>query len=179
MLKIVVESTEYFDESTSEFLKISKDQVLHLEHSLISIHKWEKKWLVPFIHTKDKTHEQTIDYIKCMTINQVDDSVYSMLSDSNIKEINDYIEAPMTATWFSNNNGKKSTEQITAELVYYWMIEMKIPFECQKWHFSSLMTLIRVCSDKNQPKKKTSQKDIISRNAEINRKRREALNSKG
>ena len=102
------------------------------------------------------------------------------ITNENINEVNRYIEAPMTATYFSDEkNSKTSREQVTAELIYYWMIALNIPFECQKWHLNRLLTLIKVCNIKNQPPKKRSKKDIMSRNAALNAARRKQLNTKG
>lgn len=180
MLVITIPATEEFDEAKGEFVYV-KEQTLQLEHSLISISKWESKWCKPFLSKQEKTFEETIDYIKCMTLNKnVSDDVYSCLTQANVNAINDYIGAPMTATYFSNNDrGKRNNEQITSELVYYWMIALNIPFECQKWHINRLLTLIRVCNIKNQPPKKMSRREIISRNAALNAARREQLNTKG
>ena len=162
-------------------LQTRKEQTLQLEHSLVSLRKWESKWCKPFLSSDQKTLEETIDYIKCMTLTQnVSPETYRFLTDNNIKEINDYISAPMTATTFSGNEQKKAgREIITAELVYYWMIALQIPFECQKWHLNSLLTLIRVCNIKNQPPKKRSKHDTMSRYAQMNAARRQQLNSKG
>lgn len=151
MLQITIPSRDdLWDESKGEFVT-SKEQKLVLEHSLVSLSKWESKWCKPFLSKQEKTTEETIDYIRCMTLTQnVDPEVYNFLTDDNIRDVNAYIEAPMTATWFSNSNtGKQNREQITAELVYYWMIALNIPFECQKWHLNRLLTLIRVCEVKN------------------------------
>lgn len=180
MLTITIPATEEFDEAKGEFVYV-KEQTLQLEHSLISISKWESKWCKPFLSKQEKTFEETIDYIKCMTLNKnVGDDVYGCLTQANINAINDYIGAPMTATYFSTNErGKRNNEQITSELVYYWMIALNIPFECQKWHINRLLTLIRVCNIKNQPSKKMSRREIISRNAALNAARREQLNTKG
>ena len=180
MLTITIPATEEFDERKGEFVYL-KEQTLQLEHSLLSISKWESKWCKPFLSKQDKTLEETIDYIKCMTLNKnVDDDVYGCLTQANVNEINEYIGAPMTATYFSNTDrGKRNNEQITSELVYYWMISLNIPFECQKWHINRLLTLIRVCNIKNQPPKKMSRREIISRNAALNAARREQLNTKG
>ena len=180
MLTITIPATEVFDEFTGEFVSI-KEQTLQLEHSLISISKWESRWCKPFLSKQDKTSEEVIDYIKCMTLNKnVSDDVYGYLTQSNINAINEYIGAPMTATYFSGTErGKKSNEQITSELVYYWMIALNIPFECQKWHINRLLTLIRVCNVKNTPPKKMSKREIISRNAALNAARRQQLNTKG
>lgn len=180
MLTISVPATEIFDEIRDEFVYVEAC-ALQLEHSLISISKWESKWCKPFLVNKDKTSEEIIDYIKCMTLNKhVDNNVYRCLTQSNISQINDYIGAPMTATYFSTpERGGKNGEQITSELIYYWMIALNIPFECQKWHINRLLTLVRVCNIKNQPPKKMSKRDIISRNAALNAARRQQLNTKG
>ena len=180
MLEIVIPETEQWDEVKQEFIS-TKEQTLKLEHSLVSLSKWESKWCQPFLSKKEKTVEQTIDYIKCMTLTQnVDPNVYNLLTKDNILKINEYISAPMTATTFhQENKGGGNGELITSELIYYWMVSLNIPFECQKWHLNRLFTLIKVCSIKNQPPKKMSKKDIMSRNAALNAARRKQLNSKG
>jgi len=180
MLRITIPAVEQWDEAKQEFI-YTKEQTLSLEHSLVSISKWESKWCKPFLTKQEKTFEETLDYIKCMTLTQnVDPEVYNYLTNENIKEINEYIEAPMTATYFSDEKtSKTSREQVTAELIYYWMIAFNIPFECQKWHLNRLLTLIKVCNIKNQPPKKRSKKDIMSRNAALNAARRKQLNTKG
>lgn len=180
MLQIVVPGCELWDEQTEEF-KQEKDQILQLEHSLISLSKWESKWCKVFLSKQEKSYEETIDYIKCMTLTQnVDPEVYNRLTRENVSEIEKYIAAPMTATYFSNDQNKSSSrEQITSELIYYWMIALNIPFECQKWHLNRLLTLIRVCEIKNRPPKKMSKSAIMSRNAALNAERRKRLNSNG
>ena len=181
MLQITVPvSPEGWDEKKQEFIE-PKVQILQLEHSLISLSKWESKWCKPFLSSKEKTSEETMDYIKCMTITQnVDPDVYNHLTAKNIEEINNYIYAPMTATTFSEDrNGKSNREIITSELVYYWMVALQIPFECQKWHLNRLLTLIRVCNVKNQPPKKMSKRDVMNRNAALNAARRKQFNSNG
>lgn len=180
MISITIPATEAFDEIKGEFI-YSKEQTLQLEHSLISISKWESKWCKPFISNDEKSPEEVIDYVKCMTLNPtVDDSVYRCLTKTNMKEINDYIDASMTATtFFEEKNGKRNREIITSELIYYWMIALNIPFECQKWHLNRLLTLIRVCNIKNQPPKKMSKKEIMSRNASLNAARKQKFNTKG
>jgi len=180
MLQITIPAVEQWDERKQEFVT-TKEQTLQLEHSLVSLSKWESKWCKAFLTKQEKTFEETLDYIKCMTITQnVDPEVYNYLTNGNISEINEYIEAPMTATYFSDEKtSKTSREQVTAELIYYWMIAFNIPFECQKWHLNRLLTLIKVCNIKNQPPKKRSKKDIMSRNAALNAARRKQLNTKG
>lgn len=180
MLYITIPATEQWNEHKQEFV-MSKEQTLQLEHSLVALSKWESKWCKPFFTKTDKTYEETIDYIRCMTITQnVKDEIYYCLSQDNIDRIYDYINAPMTATTISEikkKNGK--SEQVTAEIIYYQMIALQIPFECQKWHINRLLTLIRVCDAKNQPPKKMSQREIMERYASINEERRKKLNSKG
>lgn len=180
MLQITIPAVELWDERKQEFVT-TKEQTLQLEHSLVSLSKWESKWCKAFLTKQEKTFEETLDYIKCMTITQnVDPEVYNRLTNENIEEINKYIEAPMTATYFSDDKtAKSSREQITAELIYYWMIALNIPFECQKWHLNRLLTLIKVCNIKNQPPKKRSRKEIMSRNAALNAARRKQLNTRG
>lgn len=182
MLQIVVPiSKEGWDEVKEEFVE-PKVQILQLEHSLVSLSKWESKWCKSFFSKKEKTYEETIDYIRCMTITQnVKPEVYDCITAENVKEINDYILAPMTATYFSNEQqqGKINGETITSELIYYWMVASNIPFECQKWHLNRLLTLIRVCSIKSQPPKNMSQKQIMSRNAALNAARRKQLGTRG
>lgn len=183
MLEITIPANEQWDEIHQEFINI-KEQKLKLEHSLVSLSKWESKWRKPFLSKKENTLEETIDYIKAMTITQnVDPITYSCLTDENIKTIKDYIEAPMTATSFANNISQGSTTGggavITSELIYYWMISLNIPFECQKWHLNRLLTLIKVCNVKNQPPKKMSRQEALLRNRTLNAERRKRLNTKG
>lgn len=179
MLTIEIPDQEFFNEETQEFFTM-KGQILQLEHSLVSLSKWESKWNKPFLSKEDKTAEETIDYIKCMTITQnPKPHIYNLLTDKNILEIKNYIDAPMTATTFSNANQGHSREIVTSELIYYWMISLNIPMKCEKWHLNRLLTLIRVCNIKNGPAKKMSKKEIMSRNAALNAARRKKLNTKG
>lgn len=179
MLKVVVPSVELYDEEKEEFFT-TKRQVLQLEHSLVSISKWESTWNKPFLSKDKKTTEEVLDYIRCMTITQnVPPITYKLLPIEALEQINDYIEQPMTATTFSNTGGTINREVITSEIIYYWMIALNIPMECQKWHLNRLLTLINVCNIKNQPPKKMGKKELINRNRDLNRARKEALNTKG
>lgn len=180
MLQITIPAVEQWDDNKQEFIT-SKEQTLSLEHSLVSLSKWESKWCKPFLAKDDKTTEETIDYIRCMSITQnVDSDIFKNITNENIDIIRKYIESPMTATWFHDEKGGKSnSEQITSELVYYWMISLNIPFECQKWHLNRLLTLIKVCNVKNTPPKKRSKRDIMSRNTALNAARRKRLNTRG
>lgn len=179
-LRITIPSVELFDEEKQEFVNL-KGQTLQLEHSLVSLDKWESKWCKPFLGKVEKTYEETMDYIRCMTITQnVDPEIYKYIPDDVINQVNQYIEAPMTATTFSEeekNNGRG--EIVTAEIIYYWMIALNIPMEFQKRHLNKLLTLIKVCNIKNQPPKKRSRREIISRNAALNAARRKQLNTNG
>lgn len=180
MLRITIPESEEWDEVNERFVYI-KEQTLDLEHSLLSVRKWESKWHTPFLDKKEKTADQVIDYVKCMSLNKkTDPNVYLRLTANNIDEINNYINNPMTATWFAESKKKsRNKEVITAEKIYYWMVALNIPFECQKWHLNSLLTLIRVCEEENKPKKKMSRKALMARNSELNAARRKMLKSKG
>lgn len=179
MLRITVPAMEYFDEQKSEFV-YRKEQTLQLEHSLVSLSKWESKWKKPFLGKEEKTPEETLDYVRCMTITQnVNPEVYTRLTNANIREINEYIGDPMTATTFHDRGSRPNREIITSELIYYWMIVNNIPPEYQKWHLNRLLTLIRVCTIKNSPPKKRSTKEIMRENAALNAARRAKLGTKG
>ena len=175
MLKLYVPESEQFDSKTNTFYNVT------LEHSLVSISKWESKWKRPFLSEAPRTYKESIDYIRCMTVNQnVDPLVYNCLTPSMFKLINDYIGEDQTATTFKQDpNAKKSREIVTSELIYYWMVSLNIPFECQKWHLSRLLTLIRVCSIKNAPAKKMSKRDIMAQNRSLNAARRRAHHTRG
>lgn len=181
MLRITVPiNDEQWDEMNQVFIE-PKEQTLELEHSLVSLKKWEARWHKVFISKKPKTLEETIDYIKCMTLTpNVDPEVYNHLTNENIKEINEYIDDSMTAISFpKDNKGQNSREPITAEIIYYWMISLGIPFECREWHVNELISLIRVCEIKNKPPKNMSKGEIMRRNSAMNAARRKQLNTKG
>ena len=180
MLTIVVLGVEMFDDESQEFT--TKDDVaLELEHSLVSLSKWESKHEKPFLGKAEKTTEEVFDYIKCMTLTpNVPDQVFSKFSEKNYNEINEYIEAKMTATWFSEIPGApKSRDVITAELIYYWMVIFQIPFECENWHLNRLFTLIRICNVKQSKPKKMSRSEIAARNRELNTQRKAQLGTSG
>lgn len=180
MLRITIPANEIYDEANDMFVGVD-ECTLELEHNLVAISKWESKWHKAFLTNKEKTTEETIDYIKCMTLTKdVDPAVYNFLTRENVEEINAYIGNPMTATTFSKEQkGKNSNEVITSELVYYWMIALNIPVEFENWHINRLLTLVRVCNIKNQPPKKMSRSELTSRNAALNAARRQQLNTKG
>lgn len=181
MLKITVPENEIFLPDKNEFIN-TKEQTLSLEHSLVSISKWESKFHKPFLKPKDdKTNYEIIEYVKCMTCTQnVSPYIYLVLSKDNLADIGKYIEDPMTATTFYNlkkENGRKET--VTSELIYYWMFSFNIPKECEKWHINRLLTLIQIFSIKNSPDKKMSKNEIYKHNRELNALRRKKLGTKG
>ena len=188
MLTITIPAKEGWDENAQEFVH-TKEQTLCLEHSLVSLSKWESKYHKPFIGTENKTKEELLYYIQCMTITQnVDPAVYSLLGQKELEEINNYITDSRTATWFNEQKTTAPTtrhaksETVTSELIYYWMISFQIPFECQRWHLNRLLTLIRVCKIKEQQGNKSgkmSKRDILSQNAALNAARRSRMHSKG
>jgi len=179
MLKITIPAIDCLNDETQEFTSF-KGQTLQLEHSLVSLSKWESRWLKPFLTKDEKTMPESIDYVRCMTVTpNVDPDCYKYLTNENLTDVHNYIEAAMTATTFSDEAGRANREIITSELIYYWMIAMNIPFDCQKWHLNRLLTLVKVCSVKNAPPKKMGKKEVAQRNAALNAARRNAMNSGG
>lgn len=182
MIRIRIPGGEYYDEQKQLFFHLD-EQTIFLEHSLVSLSKWESRWHKPFLSNVKKTRAETIDYIRCMTLTEnVNPIVYESLSNATIDAVSRYINEPMTATTFSDDGkpGPRSREIITAEIIYYWMVALQIPFDpCEKWHLNRLLTLVRVCNIKNQPKKKGNTRDILSRNAKLNAERRKRLGTTG
>lgn len=182
MLRIKVPAHEFYDELSGEFVEI-KEQTLVMEHSLISISKWEAKWKKPYLSDRiKKTPEEMIDYLRCMTVqpNNVNPLVYKALTQDNIQEISDYIKNPMTATTITHAGHSSSREVLTSEVIYYYMIAQNIPVEFEKWHINRLITLIEVCAIKNNPKqKKMSRSAIAKQNRAINQARRAKYGTKG
>ena len=188
MLKITISSDETWDETTEEFIPAVEPVEVHLEHSLVSLARWESKWKKPYL-SSELSREETIDYIRCMCIDDIDPEIFNHISDSNIKQVADYIADPMTATWFTDDktktpsgphkNGRMKGEIITAEIVYYWMISAQIPVEFENWHLNRLLTLVRVIGEKNNPPKKMSKSDLTRKYAQLNAQRRAALHTKG
>lgn len=179
MLKVVIPKSEQYDDVNNLFY-YTKEQTLTLEHSLVSVAKWEAKWHKPFLSRRNTTYEETADYIRCMTLTQnVDPLVYNNIPSSVIEEVERYLDEPMTASTFPKDNSPPSREIVTAEVIYYWMTELNIPFECQKWHLNRLLTLIKTCSLKKSPRKKMSRRQTASQYREMNRARRKRFNTKG
>ncbi|MDR2395791.1 MAG: hypothetical protein LBD57_04260 [Endomicrobium sp.] len=180
MLYITIQKSDYFNEELQEFFTAGP-WALQLEHSLLSISKWESKWHKAFLSKEEKTIEETLDYIRCMCINAntIPETAFKFLTVVNHKEIAAYIEDSMTATTINDRGGPPSRQIITSEVIYYWMVSLQIPFECQKWHLNRLLTLIRVCNANNTPQKKMSRNALYSRNSSLNAARRKALGTTG
>ena len=180
MLTLQVEPIEMWDKENNKF-EYTIGGVLELEHSLFSLSKWEQKWHKPFLKDDQRTVEESMDYIKCMTLNEVDLDIYKSLTSEHYRMINDYLRDPMTATTFGKETGRANNRQIiTNEIIYYWMIELQIPIDpCQYWHLNRLMTLIKVVNIKKTPPKKRPKKDTLARYRNLNNARRQASGSNG
>lgn len=179
MLVIEVRMSTAFDEKTNKF--ISGDVfMLELEHSLTSLSKWESNFEKPFLSSESKSSDEVLWYIKAMIMTPgVPDEVVDKLTVDNVTAINEYINAKMTATWFNESKTERSREVITAEIIYYWMVSLAIPFECQHWHLNRLLTLVGVCNEKNAPKKDLTPAEIGERNRRLNAERKAALGTSG
>lgn len=179
MLEVIVPEAEFWDEVNEVFV-YSEKQTLILEHSLLSLSKWESKWGKAFLGKQEKTDEEVTDYVRCMTISpDVDPDIYARLTAENYDSITSYIENPMSATKFYDNKPDYGGDTVTSELIYYWMFSLNIPLECQEWHLNRLLTVIRIFGVKNAPPKKLSKSEIMHRNAALNASRRTRLNSNG
>lgn len=181
MLSIEIKPREFFNEKTSEFITV-KGGTLKLEHSLVSISKWESKWKIPFLSEQKKTKKQIDDYIRCMSINgDPDPFLIASISSEDKNRIIDYIEEKQTATCFTDLGDKKNgrSEIITSEQIYFWMIQYSIPHEYEKWHLSRLLTLIEICNRENVPSKKMTQAEIMAKNKALNAERKAKLHSRG
>lgn len=179
MLTITIPGKEFFDADSETFFT-KEDVVLELEHSLVSLSKWESIFKKPFLGKDTKTTEEVNAYIKCMTITKnVESEAFTKLSDENYAEINAYIDDKHSATWFNETPGSRSSEIITSELIYYWLISYNIPFEVQHWHLNRLLTLIKVCNAKNSKPKKMSRSAIAAQYRDLNAKRKAQLGTSG
>lgn len=180
MLTVIVPDGEYFDEKTEEFVNLPGHK-LHLEHSLVSLSKWESFWEKPFLNNQDRTDEETLSYIEMMSLDEpFPREVLPRLTKAHIQQITTYINRKMTATTFNESPNKApSREIITSEILYYWMIKFGIPFECQHWHLERLLTLIKVVSHKESPQKKMSRAEVAARNRALNEQRLKQLGTTG
>lgn len=180
MLKLVVLGDEYYNEETEEFETVG-DVQLELEHSLISLSKWESKYQKPFLTQTPKTSEEIYYYLEAMLLSPIfPEGIFQKLSQKNIEEINAYIESPESATTFGSMPERKERgEVITSELIYYWMVAFNIPFECEYWHLNRLFALIRICNIKNSKPEKMSRREISARNRELNAARKAQYNTNG
>ena len=171
MLLIEIPEDEYFDEEKSCFITMPGG-TLELEHSLASIHDWEAKWHKAFLGKKEKTEEEATDYIRCMTLNEVDDSLYYRLTQSDIQKIKEYVTDSQTSVVFPDSNESESKDTMTAEMIYYYMFSLQIPIECEKWHLNRLIALIRVMNIKNKPGKKVNESEQAAYYAKLNKARK-------
>lgn len=184
-LEIRIPDREIWDEKNEIFIQI-QGRVIHLEHSLKAIAKWEGKWKKPFLTDQGLKDEMFLDYVRCMTLeDDVDPSCYLGILQKDVSRIRSYMDDSMTATWFKEDKepkkgkSKMPSKVITAEIIYYYMVDLGIPFECENWHINRLMTLVRVCAEKNQPPKKMAKNDVLSQYAALNKARRAKLGTKG
>lgn len=183
MLPITIPAEEGWDAKRRVFVTVRNEMTIYLEHSLDSVSKWESTWNKPFLSKDDKTDEETLDYIKCMTITpDVPKEIYDYIASNKqiVDKIHKYINAPMTATTFSKDQkGKPKRQVITSEIIYYWMVTFNIPSEFQYWHLNRLITLIRVCSIKSAKPEKRSAKETMSYNKALNAARQKKFNTRG
>lgn len=179
MLTLKIESGEFFDEEREVFVAPVQG-TLRLEHSLLSLSKWESKWEKPFLTKDQKSEEETLDYIRCMTVGRADERLYEYLGADAVTAVQLYINKPMTATTFQGDRRDGSSNEIvTSELIYYWMVAAGIPFECERWHLNRLFTLIRIAGIKANPDNKRSAADVANEYRRINEARRKAMNTRG
>lgn len=179
MLEITVAGRELWDSRTNTFY-VLKDQVLQLEHSLLSISKWESITHKPFLGKDPRTSKEIVLYIKCMTLNKgVDPKAYDALTAKDLDKIRKYIDDPATATWFGKEENQRagSRKVVTSEVIYYWMIAGNVPMQCEKWHLNRLLTLLHIIEIKNRPKKKG--KMSSAKMASLNAQRLAASGSRG
>lgn len=177
-ISIKVPGIESFDEDTEEFV-YSEDTVLVLEHSLVSLSKWEQTFHKPFLGKDNKSAEETIAYIHAMCLDEnVDGAIFLRLTEKNVEDINAYIEDPMTATTFSNIPGAPSRELITNEIIRYWMVSFQIPLEYETRHLNQLFTLVKVINEKNKPDKH-KQKMTAAQRHELNKQRQKQYGTSG
>ena len=180
MLTLFIPKQEYYNEVEERFFE-ADEFFLHLEHSLISLSKWESKHQKPFLSSTEKSSDEIFSYIEFMILDEsYPADLFSRLSGENIKKINDYIESKESATIINNRNQPRGrSETITSELIYYWMVAFQVPFECERWHLNRLFALLQICGIKNSKPQKMSKSEMAARNRELNAKRRSQYNTTG
>lgn len=181
MLRIIIEGEELYDEKENLFVEPINDVIVDLEHSLISLSKWESKYQKPFLSSSEKTDKEIVDYLEAMVITpNLDPDVFKRCSSDQIVQIQEYIDSSQSATTFGMMPEHQGPgEVITSELIYYWMVAFNIPFECQNWHLNRLFALIRICNIKNSKPRQMSRHEMAQRHHDLNRQRREALGTSG
>jgi len=181
MIKITIPPSELWDDNRQEFITITEPIIIPMEHSLVSIHEWEKQWHKPFLKKfPKKTTDETVSYLACMSLrDDVDPKVFYAIPKGEMERINKYIEDPMSARTKSSGQRSAKRETITAELIYFWMFTYNIPYECREWHLNSLLSLIELCSIKNTPPKKMSASQKYAKYNALNNARRKAFHTKG
>lgn len=179
MLPITIAGGELFDEVRRKFITV-KPVTLQLEHSLISISKWESKWKKAFLSRAQRSSEEFQDYVRCMTMNAgVDPNVYLFLTQEHYADIQAYIDDRMSATIFRGETRQQGTPKArTSEQIYGAMVLLGIPFECQKWHLNRLLNLIHEC-EVLQNGGKMNRKDSAKYMREMNAARRARHRSHG
>lgn len=179
VLHVNASGDEVYDEETGEF-KPGSSVPLRLEHSLYTISKWEEKWKKPFLSDDEKTEDEMVDYIRCMAIDDVPDSLLNQLTQEDVKAIGKYISDDATATTINDHTHPGPRKHIiTSEVIYYWMFSRQIPMECEHWHLNRLITLMRVWDAYSGSQKKMSRKDTASMYARENARRKAMMKSKG
>ena len=181
MLTLVIPGSELFDQEKQEFLHDLDPITLTLEHSLLSLSKWESKHKKPFLSSTAQTSEETLSYVECMILNpDFPPGVSSRMTMEHLDAVTAYIESPESATTFGKMPETKGKgETVTAELIYYWMVAFTIPFECEKWHLNRLFALIKICNIKNSKPKKMSKGELARQTHEMNQRRRAELGTTG
>ena len=182
MLKLIISGDEFYNEETEEFT-FSEPIVLELEHSLVSLSKWESKFERPFLSGGVRTIHDTLSYVEAMILTpNYPEDIVKQFKQEDLDKVNQYIGSNQTATTFGTmpeQTHKSKGETITAELIYYWMVAFSIPFECETWHLNRLFSLVRICNLKNSKPKKMSKSEIAARNRALNEKRRAELGTSG
>lgn len=177
---IIIVSGEAFDEAKGEFITVD-EVTLELEHSLVSLSKWESIHNKPFLGPGAKTSKEILDYIEAMVISDnFSMEVVANLSKENTDKINDYISSNQSATTFNDPRKSSSrSEVITSELIYYWMTAYQIPFECECWHLNRLFALIQICNIKNSKQTNMPKSEAAAAQRSLNESRKAALGTKG